>query len=186
MNERRFNAQIERLRSPERLARMEVQRVVDLCLESINASSMLDVGTGSGVFAEAFSKRGLGVTGIDINPEMVKAAAEFAPTAVFRVAPMESIPFEEKTFDIVFLGHVLHEADDLPRALSEAKRTAKFRVAVLEWPYKEEEIGPPIDHRLKTESVVSLAKAAGFNQIETLPLSHMVLFLLTIQRPPVP
>ena len=181
MNERRFNSQIERLRSPERLARMEVERVVDLCLHTINVSSVLDVGTGSAVFAEAFSKRGLSISGIDINPEMVTIAGKFAPGARFSVAPVEAIPFKDRSFDLVFLGHVLHEADDLKRALSEAKRCARLRVAVLEWPYKEEEIGPPIGHRLKTELVISYADMVGFSRIETLQLSHMALFLLTLQ-----
>jgi ubiquinone/menaquinone biosynthesis C-methylase UbiE len=180
LHERRFDAQLERLRSPERLARMEVGRVVDLCLGNINASSVLDVGTGSGVFAEAFSKGGLTVSGIDVNPEMVTAARGFVPNAEFLVAPMESIPFEDKSFDVVFLGHVLHEADDFPRALSEAKRCAKLRVAVLEWPYKKEELGPPIEHRLKTDFVGSLATTVGFSNVETLELSHMVLSLLTL------
>jgi len=139
----------------------------------------LDVGAGSGIFAEAFSNRGLRVAGIDINPEMVNVASEFVPTAQFRIAPMESIPFEDKTFDIVFLGHVLHEADDLPRALEEAKRCAAMRVAVLEWPYKKEEMGPPIEHRLKTDTIIAFAKTAGFRHLETLPLCHMTLFLLT-------
>jgi 2-polyprenyl-3-methyl-5-hydroxy-6-metoxy-1,4-benzoquinol methylase len=65
MHERRYNGEVERLRATQRVALLEVNRVVDLCLEGIQAMNILDVGTGGGIFAEAFSKRGMNVTGID-------------------------------------------------------------------------------------------------------------------------
>ena len=43
---------------PERVARLEVERVVSLCLETADFKSVLDVGVGSGLFSEAFSKQG--------------------------------------------------------------------------------------------------------------------------------
>ena len=176
MNERRFNRPLDRLRAPERLARLEVERVVDLCLEGITVEQALDVGTGTGVFAEAFVARGIETTGIDLNPEMVAAASALVPAAQFVMAPAEAPPFPDGSFDLVFLGHVLHETDDARRALREARRLARVRVAVLEWPYREEEIGPPLAHRLKAEDVKALATEVGFTAAETLPLSHMVLF----------
>ena len=54
MHERRFKGEVERLRAPERIQRIEVDRVVNLCLEGVRADSVLDVGTGSAIFAEAF------------------------------------------------------------------------------------------------------------------------------------
>ncbi len=67
----RFN-QIERLRSPERLERLEVERVVSLALEGPLLRSVIDIGTGTGVFAEAFARHGLAVTGRSISgPEWV-------------------------------------------------------------------------------------------------------------------
>ena len=56
MHERRFTGDVERLRAPERIARLEVDRVVNLCLEGTRVDNVLDVGTGSGIFAEAFSE----------------------------------------------------------------------------------------------------------------------------------
>ncbi|HVC19771.1 MAG TPA: class I SAM-dependent methyltransferase [Vicinamibacterales bacterium] len=176
MNERRFHGDLDRLRSPERLERMDVPHVVDLCLEGITATQVLDIGSGTGVFAEAFVARGLDTTGIDINPAMVEAGNSLVPGARFMLAPAEAPPFADASFDLVFLGHVLHETDDARGALREARRIARVRVAVLEWPYREEEVGPPLAHRLKAEDVEALAREAGFTAVETLPLSHMVLF----------
>ncbi len=122
----RFN-QIERLRSPERLERLEVERVVDLTVEGTPLHSVLDIGTGTGVFAEAFAQHGLAVTGIDVNPEMLDAARKFLPAVDFRQAAAEDLPFPDETFDLAFLGLVLHETDDLKKALQEAFRVSKSR-----------------------------------------------------------
>jgi len=180
MHERRFRGEVERLRAPERLALLEVNRVVDLCCEGIAVVSVLDVGTGSGIFAEAFSGRGKNVSGIDPNPEMLKAARTFVPAGTFLHGTVEDIPSEDNSFDLVFLGHVLHESDDLLKALSESGRVAKQRVCVLEWPYKQEESGPPLEHRLETKVILDAAKRVGFSLSETIQLQHMVLFRFSV------
>src|SRR5208283_1246144 len=95
MHERRFKGEVERLRSPQRVALLEVERVVDLCLEGIRVDNVLDVGTGSGIFAEAFSDRVKSVTGIDPNPEMLKTAKVFVPTGKFLNGTVEDIPLED-------------------------------------------------------------------------------------------
>ena len=180
MYERRYAADVERLRSPQRLELIEVDRVVDLAIEGIQVDTVLDIGTGSGIFAETFAKRGFFITGIDPNPEMLKAAQQFVPNGTFQEGIVEKILLKDKTFDLVFLGHILHESDNIMSALSESKRCAKKRVAVLEWPYKQDESGPPIEHRLKTEDILAAASIVGFSKMETIQLNHMVLVRLTI------
>lgn len=179
MHERRYSGTVERLRMPERLALLEVDRVVTLAMEGSVSTTVLDVGTGSGVFAEAFLREGLRVTAIDPNPEMLEAAKDFVPTATFIPGTVENLPFEDRSFDLVFLGLVLHESDDLNKALREARRCAIRRVSVLEWPYREEEIGPPLHHRLRAEDIVKGAAAIGLTRIETVQLNHLLLFQCT-------
>jgi ubiquinone/menaquinone biosynthesis C-methylase UbiE len=176
MHERRFQAEVERLRSPERIARLEVERVIGLSLEGGRVQSVLDVGTGSGIFAEGFAEKIATVVGIDANPEMIKVSKGLVPRASFKQATAESIPFADKSFDLVFLGLVLHEADDAQKALSESKRCAKQSVIVLEWPYKQEEMGPPLEHRLKLEDVVAMAKRVGFKAITITTLKNLLFY----------
>jgi ubiquinone/menaquinone biosynthesis C-methylase UbiE len=175
MNERVFHGAADRLRRPERIALLELDRVVALSIEGQTAQSMLDVGTGTGVFAEAFAKAGLRVAGIDINEELLNKAQGYIPAGDFRTGSAEAIPFEDRSYDITFLGHVLHEADNLTAALGEARRVARMRVAVLEWPYIKEEMGPPLAHRLRGEDIEAAAQSAGFAKVETVRLQHMVL-----------
>ena len=164
MHEKRFEGNIDRLRFPERVERLEVRRVVDLCLENGHFKDVLDVGTGTGLFAEAFAQNGLKVSGVDVNPEMLPAAQGFVPEGDFRLSTAESLPFPDGSFDLVFLGQVLHETDDPAKALREARRVAKKRVGLLEWPYREEEMGPPMAHRLSPSKVGELCRAAGIRK----------------------
>ncbi len=181
MHEKRFNGTIERLRSPERVARLEVERVVTLCLESEELKSVLDVGVGSGLFAEAFAKQGLQVAGVDVNPEMIVAARQYVPQGDFREATAEALPFKDVKFDLVFFGLLLHESDEPLKVLQEARRVSRRRVCILEWPYLEGEFGPPLTDRLSPTTIDKLVRQAGFAGVETVPLSHLVLYRLNIQ-----
>ncbi len=180
MHEKRFHRDADRLRAPERIERLEVERVIELCLEGITPESVLDEGCGSGLFSEAFAGRGLRVTGLDANPEMLQIASRYLPQAEFREAIAESIPFDDDTFDLVFMGVVLHETDDTRQALREARRVAKMRVSILEWPYMEEAYGPPLAHRLKPEDVAAMAREAGFKEAETIMLQNTVFYRLAV------
>lgn len=174
----RFHGQARDLRAPDRVERLEVGRVAALSLEGLDIASALDVGTGSGIFAEAFAGLGLEVTAVDVDPEMLLVAAEYVPGAEFRKARAEELPFADSSFDLVFLGHVLHETDRPVQALQEARRVARRRVVVLEWPYREGEHGPPLAHRLSRAVVESLAKEAGFAAVESVQLTHMDMYRL--------
>ena len=179
-HDRRYNEGGDRLRAPERLTLMEIARVIQLCLEDMDVQTVLDVGTGTAVFAEAFARVGLTVQGVDSNPELLTIARTFLPNAIFQEACAEELPFGDYEFDLVFLGHVLHETDDPLAALKEAHRVAFKRVALLEWPYIEEEKGPPLKHRLSPEKINSLATLAGFHSVETIHLKHMDFYRLVL------
>ena len=120
--------------------------------------------------------------GADANPDMIAAAREHLPQADLKEATAEDLPFEDGQFDLAFLGLVLHEADDPLAALKEARRVAAKRVAVLEWPYAEEEVGPPLSDRLPGEQVIALARTAGLDKAELFPLRHLVLYRFDLHK----
>jgi ubiquinone/menaquinone biosynthesis C-methylase UbiE len=179
MHEKRFDGAVERLRAPERVARLEVERVVTLCLEAADLKSVLDVGVGSGLFAESFRRRGLQVAGVDANPQMLPAAQQFVPQGDFREASAEALPYPDASFDLVFMGLLLHESDEPLKVLQEARRVSRQRVCVLEWPYQDGEFGPPLAHRLSPAQIEDFAHQAGFSHLESIPLAYLTLYRLT-------
>jgi ubiquinone/menaquinone biosynthesis C-methylase UbiE len=178
MHEHRFHGDIARLRSPERLAWLEVQRVVELSLQGGNFPCVLDVGTGTGIFAEAFAGYGLDVTGLDANPEMLIAAQNLVPGVRFEKGTAESLPFPDAAFDLVFMGLLLHETDNHLKAMQEAARVTRRRVMALEWPYEKQEIGPGLDERLTEKQVNNLASRAGLMVRSVVHLQSLMLYLL--------
>jgi ubiquinone/menaquinone biosynthesis C-methylase UbiE len=180
VSDRCFHGDAARLRAPERLARLELDRVVASSLADRTIKSILDVGTGTGVFAQAFANQGLAVTGVDVNPEMIASAQRHVPSVRFEIGAAEELPFLDRCFDLVFLGHVLHESEDPGRALKEAVRVAREGIVIVEWPYLEEELGPPLEHRLKPEAVETLVRGQGLLRFERLTLRNMELYRIEL------
>ncbi len=178
MNDRVYNNGIDRLRSPERVARLEVDRVVDVCLNDGTIKSVLDVGTGSGLFAEAFHNKNIKVSGVDVNPDMIEAFRKILPDSDAQVSPAEELPFANLSFDMIFYGVVFHEVNNYKKVLEEANRVARKTAVLLEWPYKTEDFGPPLEHRLSEEFIKNLAKEAGFARVEVITLKSLVLYKL--------
>ena len=119
-----------------------MERVTSLALEGLaGVKVVLDVGTGTGLFAGQFAASGLQVTGLDADPEMLPAQ-QFVPGGIFREGVAEKLPFPDGSFDLVFMGLLLHEADDILSA-SGSTRVFRMRLAVLEWPDEEQSFGPP-------------------------------------------
>jgi len=180
MHKKVYTGSVDRLRRPERLEILQVEKVIDLCLNGRNIQSALDAGTGSGIFAEAFHKRGLAVAGFDLNTEMIKAAREHVPDGEFKTGDHEDIPFPDKSYDLVFYAHSLHEADNLTDALSEAKRVARMTVIALEWPFKIRKHGPPLWHRIPVWRIKRVSTQLGYSNFHLEKVGDQNLFILTV------
>lgn len=163
------------------MAVLEVPRVVDLSTKGINPASILDIGCGSGIFLEAFSSGGFFCAGIDFKPEMLRATRGFVANARVAAAAADVIPFANKSFDLVFMAHLLHEVDDPAITLMEASRVGKKRIAVLEWQYRQEEIGPPLQHRLNPEAMSAAVKKAGLKSVKPIILKCLILYLIDLK-----
>jgi len=182
MHERRFNREIERLRDPDRVARLEVKRVVDIVMKYFGEiQSVLDVGTGSGLFAEEFAARHLQVAGVDANPVMVETASRFVPSGEFREGIAEKLPFLDGSSDVVFMGLLLHETDDSLAAVKEAHRVCRKGLSILEWPYEAQPFGPPLVHRMTPDTISMLAEQSGFTSVKQVHLQNLSLYLLEKQ-----
>jgi ubiquinone/menaquinone biosynthesis C-methylase UbiE len=176
MNDRIYKQSPDRLWSKERIERLEIENVITYCLDDGKVNNILDIGCGSGLFAEHLVRKGLKVVGIDINQDMIDAAKNNVPEAEFLLAEAENLPFKDNSFDMVFLGLVLHEVNDFEKSLSEAFRVCRIKTVVLEWKYEVANFGPPIEHRLKENFINEIAKSVGFGTIKSKHLSHLVLY----------
>lgn len=166
------------LRSADRIARLAFPQSLEASLEGISAITILDVGTGNGLFAQGFAELGFRVFGVDLRKDLLDQAIGFVPGGHFCIARAEGLPFPQGFADLVFMAVVLHEAADQPQVLREARRVARQRVAILEWPYRSDGHGPPVEHRVRREVLMSAALTAGFSSVEMRSFPGVDLYLL--------
>ncbi len=167
---------ITKLRTADRIAQMEVQRVVDLCLEGCRINQLLDIGTGSGLFAEAFAARRIEVVGLDADPEMTAAARKAVPGVQYCVGGAEALPFADQSFDALFMGMVLHEIADPLAALFESRRVASKQLTVLEWPQPGPNDPPPPARRLARREIAEMSHSAGFKTSRIRELRELMFY----------
>lgn len=86
---------------------------------------LLDLGTGTGLVALEFARRGLAVCGTDIAAGQIASAREAAQgeglDVDFRVAPAEACPFPDGSFDVVTASQCWMYFD-AARAVAEVRR----------------------------------------------------------------
>ena len=91
--------------------------------------ALLDVGCGGGLLSERFASLGCTVTGIDRSVPSLAAARIHAEksglTIDYLEGSAESLPFDERRFDVVCCCDVLEHVDDLEVVVREISRVLK-------------------------------------------------------------
>ncbi|MCH5585159.1 class I SAM-dependent methyltransferase [Shimazuella sp. AN120528] len=92
--------------------------------------TLLDIGAAAGHTAIAFADIAEQCVGIDVTPEMVKVANQFAKdkgveNVHFQVGDVESLPFEDETFCVVTCRFAAHHFPQIEKAMKEISRVLK-------------------------------------------------------------
>jgi len=111
---------------------------------------VLDIACGTGILArEAARHSGTNgfVAAVDISPGMLAVASRQAPEIEWRIAPAESLPFGDDSFDVVVSQFGLMFFEDRPAALREMMRVLApgGRIAAAVWASLEESEAYPIE-----------------------------------------
>jgi len=107
-----------------------VERVMDAIGSRLKpASSILEIGIGTGRMAIPLAQRGFLITGIDISDKMLahlrkKSAVLPKPIHAVR-GNIHALPFVNRAFDAVLAVHVLHLVDDIDACLREVHRVLR-------------------------------------------------------------
>jgi ubiquinone/menaquinone biosynthesis C-methylase UbiE len=83
---------------------------------------VVDLGCGSGVFANLLQRRGYRCSGVDLSPKMIAIARAKFSGIEFIEGDIERLPFADASFDGVLLSGVLHHLPDRSRCAAEVFR----------------------------------------------------------------
>ena len=114
-------------KSPRGL-RMEqfLEHMISETLKPFKQERVLDIGCGSGNHLSMADRMGMDITGIDASPYMLSLAKDrLGSRCELKKAYAEDIPYEDNSFDLVFLINTLEFLSDPLPALEEAGRLAK-------------------------------------------------------------
>jgi len=93
---------------------------------TIGSINILEVAIGTGIpFAHYFNKQNYIVKGVDISPTLVKKCKENIPDIEVMLGDAENLPYEKKTFDVVYCFHSSWYFPNIEKAISEMKRVTK-------------------------------------------------------------
>jgi SAM-dependent methyltransferase len=108
------------------------ERHIPATLDGIDfaGKAVLDIGLGQGADAEQIIRRGALWHGLDLTAEAVartrmRLALHDLPYRDLKQGSVLDIPYEAKSFDIVFSHGVLHHVPDIARAQAEIRRVLK-------------------------------------------------------------
>lgn len=98
--------------------------------QPLRGQRLLEAGSGVGLSLFPLAVRGAAVTGVDTDPRSVAIASRLARAlrisdARFQVATLRSLPFRDRSFDVVIAAEALDRADDDVSALKELGRVLR-------------------------------------------------------------
>jgi ubiquinone/menaquinone biosynthesis C-methylase UbiE len=171
-------AKRKKLNNPERLQWIPPERIWEL-MAVPGATSYIDIGAGTGYITSevaGIAGKGVIIHALDIEPLMVKEMEETIPVGSSIKAMLmkkDILPFSDNSIDGVWMTTLYHELDSPRPLLAEIKRVLRpqGRLLVIDWDKKEEasKQGPPLGHRVDTQTAIMQIKEAGFNNVNSQP-----------------
>jgi SAM-dependent methyltransferase len=174
MEDKKFNpVNKKKLNNPQRLQFIPIEKIVEILGKNINGN-MADYGAGTGflTYPIADSYPDSRVFALDIEELMIEEMYDNLESA--NVFPLQiednEMPFAENDLVAVWSIAVYHEMKTPKAWLKNVYKTLKSgaKLLIIDWSADQNpeiEVGPPISHRIKTETVIEDLKNSGFKNI---------------------
>lgn len=163
---------IEKFECKDRLADMKFQESMDM-LELDGNCKVLDIGSGTGIFAFTAAEKACKVVSVEMDDLMIGIQEEKIEKGnVDNVEIVkcnldgEKLPFDDGYFDAVILSTLVHEIDDKDKMFSEIERITKpgARILIVDFKKKKTEFGPPLEERLDDDEIRKIVEKYEFEE----------------------
>lgn len=176
MEDKKFNpAKRKKLNNPQRLRYIPAEKIVEILGQDIKGN-MADYGAGTGFLTYSIAELypDSRIFAIDIEEQMIEEMLDNSDSK--NVYPLQiednEMPFAANDLSAVWSIAVLHEMKTPQKWLNNAYKTLKVgaKLLIIDWSVDQNpeiEAGPPISHRIKVETVMSLLQNVGFKDVRT-------------------
>ncbi|MBF0170855.1 MAG: class I SAM-dependent methyltransferase [Nitrospinae bacterium] len=162
-----------RLEAPERRARMSPAALAALLAPGPD-ETVVDIGCGTGYFAEGMSGACRTYVGVDFSAQLLEVfRAKGLPGDIRLVRGLAfPLPLADATADLVFHANLLHEVADPALFHRELFRVTKpgGRLFAIDWEARETEGGPPLAKRISRERAAEAMRRGGLSDLAVHPL----------------
>lgn len=173
---------------PFKTGKAELPRVRQVLgfLHGIEFESLLDVGSGRGVFLLPFLEEfpGVRVTSLDLLDKRVAFLNELASGGYDRLTALNrnicGRPFPEDSFDVVTLLEVLEHIPEVDKAVAAAVKMAK-KYVVVSVPSKADD-NPEHIHLLTKDILTELFAAAGCKRLHFGGVNGHLILVASIEK----
>lgn len=162
----------ERFDSPERDAYQKPSKVLPY-LGELGGKTIMDIGAGSGYFTVRLAKAGAQVIAADVNEEFqdhlrARLETENLGNVELRKIPYDDPGLSEGEVDMVLLVNTYHHIDDRGSYFSKVREGIKANgeLVVIDFFKTDIPVGPPENHKVSMDTVISELKMAGFVDFE--------------------
>jgi len=109
-----------------RLLMSNYERQLRLLLDGLPLRHVLEVGCGEGYIIQVLGHATTAsISAVDIDPGIVQFAKACCPTALLAVADGMSLPFRDRSFDLVVACETLEHVEAPERFLAEMRRVSR-------------------------------------------------------------
>ena len=175
---------IKRFESPERDEYQQPEKVLDY-LGEIQGKTIMDIGAGSGYFSVRLAEKGANVIAADVDDEfqafLKKRIQENQLKNIeTRKIPYDSPDLKEGEADMVLIVNTYHHIENRAEYFTKVKKGTKSdgELVVIDFFKSDIPVGPPLDHKLAMDVVVTELKEAGYSSfdinVELLPYHYII------------
>lgn len=141
-----------------------------------------DIGAGRGYFARRFTAQAEKVYAVDIDPEVLKIAAQGAAANLETVLAAAGDPrLPANAIDTVFFCNAFHHLENRSDYLKRLIRVLRpgGRIVIIDFHKKALPVGPPAAMKLSEQEVITEMQEAGFTKTRSfdfLPYQYFLVF----------
>ena len=175
---------IKRFESPERDAYQQPEKVLEY-LGELEGQAIMDIGAVSGYFSVKLAKKSARVIAADVDDEF----QEFLRNRIeqnslknieTRKIPYDSPNLKEEEVDKVLIVNTYHHIENRSAYFAKVKKGTKptGELVLIDFFKSDIPVGPPVDHKLSIDEVVSELKEAGYTSfdvnVDLLPYQYVI------------